>query len=88
MNGTKETFKTGSNVMILAFKCQWIMESLPVSSMTKTPSDNDHAEKGPSSKEVFHCLEIAMKWLAQQEECDDVQLPSLKCVRDLAAINK
>lgn len=49
------------------------------------PSDNDRAEKGPSSEEAFHCLETAMKWLEQQEECDAVQLLSLKRVRDLAA---
>ncbi|XP_023214516.1 jerky protein homolog-like [Centruroides sculpturatus] len=50
------------------------------------PCDNDHAEKCPSSEEAFHCLETAIKWLEQQEECDAVQLLlSLKRVRDLAA---
>lgn len=49
------------------------------------PSGDDRAEKGPSSEEAFHCLETAMKWLEQQEECDTVQLLSLKRVRDLAA---
>ncbi|PSN32121.1 hypothetical protein C0J52_26854 [Blattella germanica] len=34
------------------------------------PSDEDCAEKGPSSEEAFHCLETAMKWVEQQEECD------------------
>ncbi|PSN56241.1 hypothetical protein C0J52_00377 [Blattella germanica] len=33
------------------------------------PSDEDYAEKGPSSEEGFHCLETAMKWVEQQEEC-------------------
>ncbi|XP_067136655.1 jerky protein homolog-like [Centruroides vittatus] len=49
------------------------------------PSDDDCAEKVPSSEEAFHGLETAMKWLKQQEECDAVQLLSLKRVQDLAA---
>ncbi|XP_067123781.1 jerky protein homolog-like [Centruroides vittatus] len=49
------------------------------------PSDDNHAEKGPSSEEAFHGLETAMKWLEQQEECDAIQLLFLKRVRDLAA---
>ncbi|GBN92223.1 hypothetical protein AVEN_247085-1 [Araneus ventricosus] len=48
-------------------------------------SGNDCAEKGPSSKEAFYCLETAMRWLEQQEECDAIQLLSLKRARDLAA---
>ncbi|PSN48413.1 hypothetical protein C0J52_12094, partial [Blattella germanica] len=47
--------------------------------------DEDCAEKGPSSEEAFHCLETAMKWVEQQEECDAVQLLCLKRLRDLAA---
>ncbi|XP_054281171.1 jerky protein homolog-like [Macrosteles quadrilineatus] len=42
-------------------------------------------ENGPSHDEAFHCLETAMLWLEQQEECDSVQLLSLKRLRDLAA---
>ncbi|PSN54112.1 hypothetical protein C0J52_09475 [Blattella germanica] len=42
------------------------------------PSDEDCAEKGPSSEEAFHCLETAMKWVEQQEECDAVQLLCFK----------
>ncbi|PSN51445.1 hypothetical protein C0J52_08992 [Blattella germanica] len=49
------------------------------------PSDEDCAEKGPSSEEAFHCLETAMKWVEQEEECDAVQLLCLKRLRDLAA---
>ncbi|PSN33173.1 hypothetical protein C0J52_26123 [Blattella germanica] len=50
------------------------------------PSDEDCAEKGPSSEEAFHCLETAMKWVVeQQEECDAVQLLCLKRLRDSAA---
>ncbi|PSN44442.1 hypothetical protein C0J52_23952 [Blattella germanica] len=49
------------------------------------PSDEDCAEKGPSSEEAFHCLETTMKWVEQQEECDAVQLLCLKRLRDLAA---
>ncbi|KAJ8869894.1 hypothetical protein PR048_028903 [Dryococelus australis] len=41
----------------------------------KEEPSSDHAEKGRSSEEVFHCLETAMKWL-EQEECEAVQLPS------------
>ncbi|GBM00881.1 hypothetical protein AVEN_257385-1 [Araneus ventricosus] len=33
------------------------------------PSENDRAEKGPSTEEAFHCLETVIKWLEQQEEC-------------------
>ncbi|KAJ8886665.1 hypothetical protein PR048_012877 [Dryococelus australis] len=51
----------------------------------KEEPSSDHTEKGPSSEEAFHCLETVMKWFAQQEECDAVQLLSLKCLRDLAA---
>ncbi|XP_067140340.1 jerky protein homolog-like [Centruroides vittatus] len=49
------------------------------------PNNADHAEKGPSSEEAFHCLETALKWLEQQEECDAIQLLSLRRVRDFAA---
>ncbi|PSN39324.1 hypothetical protein C0J52_23598 [Blattella germanica] len=42
------------------------------------PSDEDCAEKGPSIEEAFYCLETAMKWVEQQEECDAVQLLCLK----------
>ncbi|XP_067136916.1 jerky protein homolog-like [Centruroides vittatus] len=49
------------------------------------PSDDNRAEKGPSSEEAFHGLETAMKWLEQQEECDTIQLLFLKHVRDLVA---
>ncbi|XP_054745991.1 jerky protein homolog-like [Anastrepha obliqua] len=43
------------------------------------------AEKCPSNKEAFKCFETAIKWLEQQDECDSVQLLSLKRLRDLAA---
>ncbi|UYV78216.1 hypothetical protein LAZ67_16000513, partial [Cordylochernes scorpioides] len=39
--------------------------------------DDDQVEKGPSNEVAFHCLETAMKWLEQQEECNTVQLLSL-----------
>lgn len=42
-------------------------------------------EKCPSHNEAFQCQETAMLWLEQQEECDGVQLLSLKRLRDLAA---
>ncbi|PSN33438.1 hypothetical protein C0J52_17959 [Blattella germanica] len=48
----------------------------------EVPSDEDCAEKGPSSEEAFHCLETAMKWVEQQEECDAVQLLCLKHLQD------
>ncbi|GBO23439.1 hypothetical protein AVEN_238-1 [Araneus ventricosus] len=50
----------------------------------KESSNNDLAEKEPNSEEAFHCLEKAMKWLKREEECDAIQLLSLKRVRDLA----
>ncbi|GBO30917.1 hypothetical protein AVEN_189235-1 [Araneus ventricosus] len=43
-------------------------------------SDNDCAEKRSTSKEAFHCLQTAVKWLAQQEERDAGKLLSLKRV--------
>ncbi|UYV63196.1 hypothetical protein LAZ67_2003404 [Cordylochernes scorpioides] len=35
--------------------------------------DDEQVEKGPSNEEDFHCLETAMKWLEQQEECNTFQ---------------
>ncbi|PSN51225.1 hypothetical protein C0J52_10562 [Blattella germanica] len=64
------------------------MKSLPVLSTTKTfvtKRTKTVLKKGPSNEEAFHCLETAMKWVEQQEECDDVQLLCLKRLRDLAA---
>lgn len=43
------------------------------------------AETGPSAAEAFRCIEVAMKWLEKQEECDAMQLLQLKRLRDLAA---
>ncbi|KAJ8873883.1 hypothetical protein PR048_024719 [Dryococelus australis] len=93
-NTTRKTFKTGSNVMsmTLAIKYRRTMKSFPVSSTTKTlvttrkeePS-SDRTKIGPSSEEAFHCLETAMKWLEQQEDCYTAQLLSLKRFRDLTA---
>ncbi|UYV73078.1 hypothetical protein LAZ67_10001757 [Cordylochernes scorpioides] len=50
--------------------------------------DDDHVDKGPSNEEAFHCLGTAMKWLEQQEECNTVQLLSLKRLRDSATKNR
>lgn len=38
-------------------------------------------------EEAFWCLETALKWAEQQEECDYVQLISSKCIRNLEARN-
>ncbi|UYV66871.1 hypothetical protein LAZ67_4003189 [Cordylochernes scorpioides] len=40
--------------------------------------DDDHVGKRPSNEEAFHCLKAIMKWLEQQEECNTLQLLSLK----------
>lgn len=49
--------------------------------------DDDYVsvEKGPTNEEAFLCFETAIKWLEQQDECDAMQLLSLKRLRDLAA---
>lgn len=47
--------------------------------------DSVSVEKGPSNEEAFQYFDTAIKWLEQQDECDAVQLLSLKRLRDLAA---
>ncbi|XP_053960505.1 jerky protein homolog-like [Anastrepha ludens] len=37
------------------------------------------AEKCPFNEEAFKCFETAIKWLEHQDECDSVQLLSLRC---------
>ncbi|XP_053968354.1 jerky protein homolog-like [Anastrepha ludens] len=43
------------------------------------------AKKSPSNEEAFKCFETVIKWLEHQDECNSVQLLSLKRLRDLAA---
>ncbi|GBM40866.1 hypothetical protein AVEN_14791-1 [Araneus ventricosus] len=94
-NATKKTFKTSSNVMlmILDFKYCRARESLSVSSMTKTLAVTRKGletttvlKKDHTVKKLFTALRRLWEWLEQQEECDAVQLMSLKLVRDLASI--
>ncbi|PSN51664.1 hypothetical protein C0J52_09618, partial [Blattella germanica] len=61
------------------------IDDLDLCDEEEEPSDENCAEKGPSNEEAFHCLETAMKWVEQQEECDAVQLLCFKRLRDLAA---
>ncbi|PSN48884.1 hypothetical protein C0J52_09662 [Blattella germanica] len=92
-NVTRKTFKTGSNVMLMILDqvltddeiIASVIDDQDLCDEEEEPSDEDCAEKGPSSEEAFHCLETAMKWVEQQEECDAVQLLCLKRLRDLAA---
>ncbi|XP_054727190.1 jerky protein homolog-like [Anastrepha obliqua] len=51
----------------------------------KISDDIVSAEKCPSNEEAFKCFETVIKWLEHQDECDSVQLLSLKRLRDLAA---
>ncbi|PSN40283.1 hypothetical protein C0J52_22089 [Blattella germanica] len=83
-----------SNLQVDVQKCHLLTDDENIASVNddqdlcnkeEEPSDEDCAEKGPSSEEAFHCLETAMKWVEQQEECDAVQLLCLKRLRDLAA---
>lgn len=52
-----------------------------------TPTSSEVAEglKGPSHDVAMECLETAMRWYENQEECDKMQLLNLKRLRDLAA---
>jgi len=43
------------------------------------------ADTGPSPGKAFVGLEIALKWMKRQPECDHMQLLTLKRMRDLAA---
>ncbi|GBL72000.1 hypothetical protein AVEN_115036-1 [Araneus ventricosus] len=77
-NATENTFKTRSNVMSMTgYQVLEDDEIFSVSSTTKTLAttrkcEYDCAEKGPYSEETFNCLETAMRWLEQQEECDAI----------------
>ncbi|PSN40487.1 hypothetical protein C0J52_05238 [Blattella germanica] len=92
-NVTRKTFKTGEcdvddpghQVLMDDEIIASVIDDQDLCDEEKEPSDEDCAEKGPSSEEAFHCLETAMKWVEQQEECDAVQLLCLKRLRDLAA---
>ena len=41
-------------------------------------------EKEPTASEAFACFD-ALQWMERQPDCDHVQLPSVKRLRDLAA---
>lgn len=48
-------------------------------------SDEEQTEKGSS---IWRKLFGALKWVEQQEECDNIQLLSSKCIRMSKARNR